>query len=188
MKQSSIRGTPINRISDSGFRSGGKPAGYSGTVNKQFEGDQSGNRQEGISTGTPYESRHGNPGDARRTRSQGPYGEIDSNGQGNVNSPTSNGNGVLLDGISENRDYTPWGRDGADVMDSPVPAGKQMPQPDSANALNALRNGEGAYWGAREQIDDQLLRINGVMSRGMDNISKTGEPETELTADDTLKG
>ena len=36
---------------------------------------------------------------------------------------------------------------------------------DTAGQLNALRNGQGEEFGAREQIPDQLLKVGGVMSR-----------------------
>ena len=177
MKSTTVRGTPVNHYGPSaggntpggeGFNPKAKPAGYAGragTVMDQFEGDQRGADQVRVQSGlpplgTPYQSQQGNPDETLHTRSSGRYGVSTVNGA-DLNDAKF-GNGVVFDGISEAKDYTPWNQP---AMDSPVPDGKQMPQPDSADQLNALRNGQGKEFGAREQIPDQLLTVGGVMSR-----------------------
>jgi hypothetical protein len=169
MKQSTVRGTPINSIkatNSQGMNHGAKPKGYHGTVNKQFEGDQKGNDQEGISTGTPYQSLDGNGPESKRVRSSDKFGKVTTASEGDQAEPDSNGNGVLFDGVKRERDYiaTP-----SNVMDSPVPEGAQKPQDDASIKLNELRNGQGKYWGADDVIEDSLLKAEGVMSRGLDN-------------------
>jgi len=157
---------------------GAKPGGMSGTVNRQFEGDQRSNREEGHSTGTPYQSMDGNGPETRRVVSSGKYGMVIGESGDNQN-PKDNGNGVLFDGVKRERDYiaTP-----SNVMDSPVPEGAQKPQDDASIKLNELRNGEGSYWGADDVIEDSLLKADGVMSRGLDNTEDdVGEQKDEET-------
>lgn len=178
MKSTSVKGTPCNfhgpaggsiQATGNGFNPSLRPAGYAGragTVKDQFEGDQRGpdqvRAQSGLPPlGTPFQSQQGNPDETLITRSSGRYGVSPTAGI-DLNDSNANGNGVAFDHISEARDYTPWNQP---AMDSPVPDGKQMPQPDSADQLNALRNGQGKDFGAREQIPDQLLKVGGVMSR-----------------------
>jgi hypothetical protein len=168
MKSSSVRGTPINSIKASntqGMAHGAKPGGMSGTVNRQFEGDQRSNREEGHSTGTPYQSMDGNGPETRITRSSGKYGMVIGESGDNQN-PRDNGNGVVFNGVKRENDYlaTP-----SNVTDSPVPEGSQKPQDNASLKLNELRNGQGKYWGADDAIEDSLLKADGVMSRGLDN-------------------
>jgi len=168
MKQSTVRGTPIHSIkapNTQGMRAG-KPAGMSGTVNRQFEGDQKINREEGISTGTPYHSEDGNGPESKRVRSSDRYGIVETPSEGNQALNTSNGNGILFDRVKREDDY--FGKED-EMMDSPVPQGAQQPQHDSSLKLNELRNGKGKYWGADDAIEDSLLKADGVMSRGIDN-------------------
>lgn len=168
MKQSTVRGTPIHSIkapNTQGMRAG-KPEGFSGTVNRQFEGDQKSNREEGHSTGTPYHSEDGNPPGASRMRSSDKFGRVDTPAAGDQAFNTSNGNGVLFDDVKREDDYI--GKE-SDVKDSPVPEGAQQPQHDASIKLNELRNGKGSYWGADDVIEDSLLKADGVISRGLDN-------------------
>jgi hypothetical protein len=169
MKQSTVRGTPIHSVkagNAQGMNHGAKPEGMSGTVNRQFEGDQKINRQEGISTGTPYQSMDGNGPETRRVRSSDKFGKVMTPAAGDQAEHDSNGNGVLFDRIERSEDYI--GKI-ANVMDSPVPVGAQQPQHDASLKLNELRNGQGKYWGADDAIEDSLLEADGVMSRGIDN-------------------
>jgi hypothetical protein len=179
MKPSSVIGTPFHSIKASnsqGMMHGAKPSGMSGTVNRQFEGDQKINREEGISTGTPYQSRDGNGPETIITRSHGLYGMVIGESGDNQN-PKDNGNGVILDGIDRARDYTAKPRPN---LDSPVPEGSQKPQSNASIKLNEIRNGEGKYWGADDVIEDHLLKANGVMSRGLDNTEDdVGEQKDE---------
>jgi hypothetical protein len=187
MKPSSVVGTPFHSIKASnsqGMMHGAKPSGMSGTVNRQFEGDQRINREEGISTGTPYQSQDGNGPETKVTRSHGLYGDVETPSAGNQASPTSNGNGVILDGIDRARDYTAKPRP---AMDSPVPEGSQKPQDNASIKLNEIRNGQGKYWGADDAIEDNIVAAGGVLSRGMENVSRPGESETELLEDDYLR-
>lgn len=181
MKQSTVRGTPINSIkapNNQGMRAG-KPEGMSGTVNRQFEGDQKINRQEGISTGTPYVSQDGNGPETKRVRSSDKFGKVDSGAAGDQAFNTSNGNGVMFDSVKREDDY--FGKEER-IMDSPVPEGAQQPQHDASIKLNELRNGEGSYWGADDVIEDSLLKADGVMSRGLDNTEDDrGEERDEQT-------
>ena len=194
-----VRGTPYTfkggNSREGMTHGGGKPEGYAGragTVRDQYEGSRRGPDQVrtemgGEKTlGTPFQSQDGNGPEYRRVRSDNKFGEVVSEGGINHNIPEQNGNGVILDRISEDRDYVPWGGEDA-VMDSPVPQGAQRPSPGSANDLNALRNGEGSYWSRNEQIKDQILANGGVLSRGMLGTSKRNGSETELVEDDALK-
>src|SRR5277367_4608821 len=163
MKPSSVIGTPFHSIKASnnqGMNHGAKPSGMSGTVNRQFEGDQKINREEGISTGTPYQSMDGNGPETSRMRSHGKFGDVETPAAGNQAEHTSNGNGVIFDGIERARDYMARPRP---AMDSPVPEGSQKPQSNASIKLNEIRNGEGEYWGANDVIEDHLLAANGVM-------------------------
>jgi len=149
MKQSTVRGTPINSIkapNNEGMRAG-KSEGMSGS-------------------GTPYHSMDGNGPETRRVRSSDRYGMVETPAAGNQALNTSNGNGVLFDDVKREDDY--FGKE-VGVMDSPVPEGSQQPQHDASIKLNELRNGKGKYWGANDVIEDSLLKADGVMSRGIDN-------------------
>lgn len=183
MKSTSIRGTPVHHIGTGGTRmegvTPGKPKGMSGTVNQQFEGTQVTNRENGA-TGTPYNSRVGNSDEAIRVRSHGKYGINDANGQGEMNNPVSNGNGVIFDGI---QDFMPPSEP---ALDSPVPSGAQAPIPEAAKDLAALRSGEGSYWGRGAGPLDNFQEMGGVMSRGMIGTSTPAGGENEMLEDDVL--
>lgn len=185
MKSSSVRGTPVRHISNTTREGMGaaKPKGMDGTVNRQFQGDQSINRQEGISTGTPYTSRDGNSDEFSRTVSHDKYGKVIGEA-GDNQQPRDNGNGVLLDGMDRDRGYEP--RDER-TLDSPVPDGSPTFDASFIQAENRAHLGKGI--GVSEaQINDDVLGIGGVLSRGMRGTSTPEGREDELTSDDTLLG
>ncbi len=185
MKSTTVRGTPVRHISNTA-REGmmaGKPSGMSGTVNKQFEGDQKGNRQEGVARGTPYESRDGNSDEFMRTRSQGKYGMVMDAAAGDQADPRDNGNGVILDGMSREAGYTPMSER---TMDSPVMEGAPTFDTRTIRDENIAHLGQGI--GARpSQAADDILNIGGVMSRGMVGTSTPQGGEDELVEDDVLR-
>lgn len=184
--RNSVRGTPVRHISNTAREgmSAGKPANYSGTVNRQFEGDQKENREIGIAQGTPYQSRDGNSDEYSRTASQGKYGMVIDPAAGNMADPHANGNGVLLDGISRERGYEP--RDER-TMDSPVREGSPTFDAGFIREENRAHLGKGI--GVSEaQINDDVLGIGGVLSRGMRGTSTPHGNIDELTDDDTLRG
>jgi hypothetical protein len=181
-------GTPVNSIKaplNQGMRAG-TPSGMQGTVNRQFQGDQRGNRQEGISTGTPYVSRDGNSPEARRVASQGHYGHVvDTATREDMNDPRSNGDGVVLDGMSQ--DYgDPTHKP---TMDSPVPTHAPVFQTRHILEENAAHLGSGSGKTAPNAANarDNLLNVGGVMSRGMVTTHKAHQSRDEaiLTTDDT---
>lgn len=140
----------------------GKPAAYTGTVNNQYQGDQS--NRVSSSSGTPYNSVNGNPANARIVKQNGGIAMVGSGG-GNIvhNDPGANGNGVVFDvNAATGQDKLPAL---LPTLDSPVPVGAQMPQLDSVKKLNELRNGDGAYWGVNDVIADNIQAVGGVMSR-----------------------
>lgn len=168
-KSKVVYGTPVNTIRSGGAGiNPGKPAGFNTgaeTVPDRFEGDQRGNRQVEAENGWPanslgstYNSDRGNPGDALTKRPT----EVISEGGQRHNDFRSNGNGVMFDGVKQSSDY--FGKE-ADVLDSPVPKGAQMPEHDASIKLNEIRNGQGSYWGADDVIEDSLVKADGVMSR-----------------------
>lgn len=177
MKTTSVRGTPVRSISGANEgQMAGKPSGYDGTVNTQYRGDQTGG-------GTPYTSRDGNSATAKRVASQGKFGDvIDTNAGVNFSEPNSNGNGVILDGMTRESDYSPRG---ASAMDSPVPQGSPAFQAGAMRQENIAHLGKGKGADA-SQAGDVILNIGGVMSRGMLGVSKAGESATELVEDDVL--
>lgn len=184
MKSTSVHGTPFRSISANngqGFNGGAKPAGMSGVVNKQYEGEQATNRANGA-TGTPYQSSSVND-DRQPTPSRTKYGINNSNGQGDMNNPMSNGDGTLFDGVSEAGDFVP---PAGNVMDSPVPAGAQVPQDDAAETLANLRSGVGKEWGPSDGPGNNFQEMGGVMSRGMLGKSHANGAETEMLEDDYL--
>lgn len=187
MKSTSVRGTPVRSISaDNGqgfLTPGARPKGMSGTVNRQFEGDQSGNRQTGLNTGTPYQTRSVND-DIQPNPNRMKYGVNNANGQGDMDSPTSNGNGVLFDGISEAADLVP---SASAVTDSPVPTGAQKPAADATEVLANLRSGVGKQWGPSDGPGNNFQDMGGVMSRGMQGKSHASGGEMELLEDDVLR-
>jgi hypothetical protein len=174
----SIRGTPYIKLGGTEGGSAGKPAGYTGTVGPQYGRDIIDTRGQG---GTPYQSTNGNPATAKRVVSADLYGKVMSNQQGNANDPNNNGGGVVLDSVTT--DYEDPAIQPA--MDSPVPGSAPMYQTANIVSVNQARMGSNM---SPAHAKDDLLALNGVMSRGMDNISKPGEAETELTDDDTLPG
>ncbi len=186
MKSSSVRGTPVRHIGNTAHEgmSGAKPSGMSGTVNRQFEGDQSGNRQTGLKTGTPFNSRNGNSDEFSRTRSSDRKGGmVIDDAAGNQNDPKANGNGVLFDGVSRATDYL--ARD-AGAMDSPVPLGAPILRHGAIRTENIEHLGQG-IGASPSQAGDEILSIGGVMSRGMDGVDKPGDSEESLLEDDTLR-
>lgn len=183
MARTVIRGTPY--ISRSGGNEGmraGQPSGADGqTTLKQYRGT-------GMSTtqgpGTPYNSQAGNPADARRIVSAAEYGKVMSGGAGNLNDPKSNGSGVLLDGTGAGDYASPRA---AAAMDSPVPGNAPMTmEGDSIVTRNSIALGRGApAAGAR----DDILALNGVLSRGMVQKSSSSNPDIfALTKDDDYPG
>lgn len=174
----SVRGTPYIKLGGSEGGNAGKPAGYTGTQGPLYGRDIIDTRGQG---GTPYQSNNGNPANARRVVSADLYGKVMSNSQGNANDPANNGGGVVLDSVTtdyEDPTIQP-------SMDSPVPGNAPLYQTADITSVNQARLGSNM---SPAHAKDDLLSLGGVMSRGMDNISKPGEPETELTADDTLPG
>lgn len=161
MKPSTVRGTPMRSISANngqGFTSGGKPPGFQGTVNPQYAGESA-----TPGGGTPYNSASVNddrPASSTTGKQMGSV--IDTQTGTNMNEPESNGNGVVFDGVSRERDYMP---SVASAMDSPVPSGAQRPTPNGSIKLNEIRNGEGAAYGANDSIPDSLIAGGGVMDR-----------------------
>jgi len=186
VKSTTVRGTPVRHISNTareGFNNGAKPVGMSGTVNKQFEGDQKGNRQEGIARGTPYESRNGNSDEFSRTVSRDKYGRVIDPAAGDQADPRANGNGVVLDGMSREEGYTPKREQ---TEDSPVPQGSPTFDTRTIRDENVAHLGQGI--GARpSQAADDILEIGGVMSRGMVGTSTPQGGEDELAEDDVLR-
>ena len=170
MKSKGTWGTPVNNIGPSGALIGAregyaavpavKPKGYSGTVNKQFQGSQKGNDEEGISTGTPYQSELGNPNETSNTRQDYRYGVSTVAGGQDLNNPSSNGNGVILDGMNRAKGYQP---PDLKIPDSPVP--ENSPWFDT----RTIREENRAHLGANtstDLVEDDLSRINrGVMNR-----------------------
>ena len=186
MKSSSVRGTPYTRVSNTrteGMMHGAKPKGMSGTVNKQFEGDQKGNRQVGVAQGTPYQSQDGNSDEFMRTRSNGKYGVVMDPAAGNLADPAANGNGTILDGMSREMGYTPMP---AATMDSPVMTGAPHFDTRMIRAENLAHMGQG-IGAAPSQSGDDILAIGGVISRGMQGTSHKSGAETELAEDDDLR-
>ena len=136
MKSSTVRGTPVRHITNTAREGMGaqSPAGFSGTVNQQFEGDKLGARN-----GTPYHSHDGNGPEFKRERSHGKYGEVrDQNGD--QNNPRDNGDGVILDKISRDGDYLPM-QEG--TMDSPVPHGAPTLAKGEVHRENIAHLGQG---------------------------------------------
>lgn len=186
MKSTSVRGTPVRHITNTA-REGiapGTPKGMSGTVNKQFEGDQKGNRQEGVASGTPYTSKAGNSDEFMRRRPTTGAIAADDQVGADFNNPRSNGNGVILDGISRDSGYTPQPER---AMDSPVPSDAPTFDPSFIRQENLAHLGQG-QGASPAQAADEILNIGGVLSRGMRGTSSSSRPEDELTDDDRLTG
>jgi hypothetical protein len=159
----------------------GKPKGYEGAVNKQFQGDQTMNKLNNA-TGTPYDSRNGNSDEFTRTVSQSKYGMVrDVNGD--QNNPADNGSGVILDGITREDGYSPMS---AETMDSPVVRGAPALDTRSIRAENIAHLGQG-IGASPSQAGDDILAIEGVMSRGTQGTSHPNEGPDELAEDDVLR-
>lgn len=139
----------------------GKPKGFSGTVNQSFEGDQKGNRQVGIATGTPYQSHDGNGPESKRVRSHGKYGMV-TDQNGDQANHLNNGNGVILDGISRENGYFPQGDQSTD---SPVPGNAPSFDPRAVRQDNLAHLGRGN----ERAVGDVITEVGGVMSRGIEN-------------------
>lgn len=165
MKQSSVRGTPVT------FRGPNGDPGYGGMTPGSY------------GSGTPVNSTHGNADNSMRQVSSGMYGMVDTPAAGNQADHNNNGNGVLFNGVSEGRDYL---ASPAAAMDSPVPDGKQMPNTNLADSLNALRNGSGKDYSGSKQIPDQIVSAGGVLSRGMLGTSTPNGAAGEMIEDDVL--
>lgn len=188
MKSSTVRGTPVRFIGPAGsgviggghegFRQGSHLPGMSGTVNRQFEGDQS--SQPNARSGTPYQDREGNPDEFKRVASHGPKGGVVISENGlNHNDPASTGAGVILASQGPGHMNNPAG---APAMDSPVPAHAPQFQTEAMVAENRAHLGTG-----NEIATGTLLEVGGVMSRGMDSTSKPSGGEGELLEDDDLR-
>lgn len=149
MKSSSVRGTPYRFVSADGGQ------GFNPTKTP-----------ESAAGGTPLNNAIVNDDD-QKTVSRDNHGVvIDTQAGVDMNNPESNGNGVLFNGVVEGKDYTPWGNENS-VLDSPVPQGAQRPSQNSSNLVNAVHNGTGKDFAANQQIPDQILKVGGVISRGM---------------------
>jgi hypothetical protein len=169
VKASTVRGTPVRSISadnGQGFTSGGKPANYSGTVPNAYQGDQS--QKINPKSGTPYNSSSVNDDKAAKSTT-GKYGHVIDEVAGDQGSHLSNGNGVILDGLSRESDYTPRA---AGTMDSPVPNGAASFPAGAMRTENIAHLGKGVGVDA-SQAGDVLEAIGGVMSRGMEEGSKS---------------
>jgi hypothetical protein len=183
MKSSSVRGTPINSIkapNNQGMMAA-KPKGMSGVVNRQFEGEQATNRANG-NTGTPYNSQDGNGPESKRVRSSDKYGKVRDH-NGDQNNPADNGNGVILDDITRESGYNP--KD-AEAMDSPVPRGSPEFNTRTIEQENLAHLGQG-IGAVPAMAGDDILAIDGVMSRGMIGTSRPTGGIMELTEDDVLR-
>jgi hypothetical protein len=185
VKSSSVRGTPYTHVTNTAQEgiSPRTPKGMSGTVNKQFEGDQKGNRQEGVAKGTPYQSQAGNSDEFVRVRSRDKYGKVIDDAAGDQANYKSNGNGVILDGIAREMGYTPMA---AATMDSPVMMGAPHFDTRTIRDENLAHIGQG-IGAAPSQSGDDILAIGGVISRGMENVSRSNGGEDELLEDDVLR-
>jgi hypothetical protein len=165
----SVRGTPVNHVGPKGALIGNKegygakagPKGMSGTVNKQYEGDQKGNREVGISTGTPYQSQYGNPDETSVTREDHRYGVSLGAGGQDYNDPKANGDGTMFADMSRAEGYTP---PNARTADSPVRKGSPVFDTHDIRAENLSHIGEG-IGAAPSQAADDLVKIGGVMGK-----------------------
>lgn len=183
MARNITRGTPYTHIqAGSGGIAPGQPKGADGqTTMRQFRGTGMDTTQS--ARGTPYTSRAGNPGDAKRTASQGKYGAVIDAVAGDQGNHLSNGSGVVFDGATEvSNGYMPGG---AAALDSPVPASAPQFDPGQVIVENLAHLGKGQ---SPKLVDGNLVEIGGVMSRGLVSTSKSGAGEEELTTDDTLPG
>jgi hypothetical protein len=150
-----VRGTPVNHISATngqGFNNATMPAKYAGTTtSSQYKGDQS--QQPNPRSGTPAQSRSVND-DVQRLVSDHRYGVSPGAGGQDYNSPSSNGNGTVFDGISRASGYTPRP---AAAMDSPVSPDSPMFDTRTIRQENQARSGNVSP----ALIEDDLRKIPG---------------------------
>lgn len=185
-KGATVRGTPYHFQGTGATRMQGvapsdarKPSEMSGVVNRQFEGDQS--RKVNPRSGTEYQSEVGNSDEFIREASHGPKGGVVLSENGiNMNEPRSNGNGVILDGITRESAYSARA---AGAMDSPVPKGA----PSFAGADMVAENRAHLGRGNERAASDVITEIGGVMSRGMIGTSTPSGGPDELLEDDVLR-
>lgn len=174
-----VRGTPYThtKAGNAEGQGSGNPKGSDGQTTLQpYRGTGMSTAQ---SAGTPYRSQTGNGPESRRVVSADTYGKVMSNHQGNANDPANTGSGVLLDSVaSDYEDPTV-----SPAMDSPVPGSAPMFDTGQIVSVNEARLGSNM---APAHAKDDLLALNGVMSRGMQGTSTPTGAETELTDDDTL--
>jgi len=188
-----IRGTPGLTPSQV-IRSGGaginpqKPQGFAaraGTVPDQFEGSDRGPRQVEAETGqkyaTPYHSDRGNPGDAIKLRADGTLCESVGGDGASLSTPDGSGGATMFDGMDRVKGYQP--RDSR-TTDSPVP--ERAPWFDTRTIAEENRAHLGGDEFGRIAGDD-IVKIDGVMSRGMAGTSTPAGGEDELLEDDYLK-
>jgi hypothetical protein len=175
------RGTPYrhvgpNETNRQGMEHGSKPGGMDGTSKSQFGSEKGGYRDEHVSGhGTPYQSRDGNPADAKRLVERSVSAE--SSDHGDQNDPHSNGPSVMLDVGDYTSGYAPRIEH---TLDSPVP--EHAPIFDR----RTIRQEDRAHAGMRNEqtATDNILEIGGVLSRGQVGSSSRHGPETELLQDD----
>lgn len=176
MKGSTVRGTPVRHVTVGARGEGeraGKPSGMEGTVHEQYSSDKRGYQSDSRS-GTPYHSEDGNPPNSRREVIRSTNAE--SSDHGNQNDPHSNGPGVMLDVGDYGTGYAP--RD-EPTMDSPVPRHAPVFGTGFIETEDRAHMGKGA----ENQARDDLLKIGGVMSRGMVGTSGKNAPEDEFVGD-----
>lgn len=184
MKSTTVRGTPYRKLDN--LNGQGQrpqlPVGNKGTVDSHTA--EPGIRTGPQGPGTPYNSEAGNGPETVRTVSKDKYGKVITNAAGNMNDPASNGDGVILDSVG--KDYQDPRHE--PLLDSPVAKGAAQFDTGLIVRDNRAHLGSGSGPTAPNDANarDDLLAIGGVMSRGMDSTSQTGQPEDELTKDDVF--
>ena len=183
MKGSTVRGTPVRHVAVGARGEGshaGAPPNMEGTVDARYGSEKSGYRKM-PGEGTPYHSETGNPPNARREISHGERGGVVLSENGlNMNEPESSDT-VLFEerGAGDyGRGYDPPGP--ADVMDSPVPGHAPFFDAGMIETIDKARQGKGA----ENQSNPDLVAIGGVMSRGMEPDTRTGQGENAAEAED----
>lgn len=183
------RGTPYHHVTDTAHQgiAPGRPreqgTGERGktmthTTMEPYRSDTRGYQSDPRS-GTPYHSDAGNGPEYKRTVEQST--DAESADHGNQNDPKTNGRGVVFDGAnSYERGYSPHSEP---TMDSPVPG--HAPVFDT----RTVREEDRAHVGMRNEsaATDDILKIGGVMSRGMRGTSTPEGAEDELIGDDVLR-
>lgn len=187
MRPSTIRGTPYHHV-DARAGQGtapGTPKGMNGTSPEQYSSDHRGYQQDPRG-GTPYKSQAGNPPGAMREVSHDEKGGVVISEAGqNHNDPHANGMTVLLDTHGAGEGFMP--KEDGGVMDSPVPAHAARFEADFIPTEDAAHLGTGLEYLAAAKSNNDLRKLDGVMSRGTDSTSHPDEDEFELTRDDTLR-